>query len=229
MEFLSNEIFLITLTFLVFWGARCLQARTGWAVLNPVLVTIVLMICYLKVTGIDYTQYETGGRMIEFWLKPAIVALGVPLYVQWPHIKRQFMPVFISQLAGSGTGIISVVLLAKWCGASDAVIASLAPKSVTTPIAVEISSQLGGIPSLTAAIVVVVGLAGSMAGLKILTIGRISSPVARSLSMGTAAHVMGTSRVSEVGDKFGAYATVGLILNGILTALLAPPLLKILL
>lgn len=217
----------IALTFIVYYFAKILQERTGKIWLNPILITILIIIGVLKCTGHTYEEYSQSGKMIEFWLKPAIVALGVPLYTQLKAIRRQWAPVLTSQLCGCIAGILSAVFIAKVCGASHAVIASLAPKSVSTPIAVEISSKIGGIPSLTAAIVVLVGLLGAMIGLKVLQIGRIDSPVSRSLSMGTAAHVMGTSRVSVLGDKYGAYATVGLIINGILTAILAAPLLRI--
>lgn len=215
------------MTFVIYYGAKRLQEWSGKLWVNPILITILAIIGILKLTGYSYEEYSHSGRMIEFWLKPAIVALGVPLYSQLKAIRRQWIPVVMSQVAGCVAGILSAVFLAKICGASSDVIISLAPKSVSTPIAVEISSKLGGIPSLTAAIVVLVGLLGAILGLRVLEIGHIESPVARSLSMGTAAHVMGTNRVSELGDKYGAYATVGLILNGILTAILAGPLLRL--
>ncbi|MDE7408305.1 MAG: LrgB family protein, partial [Muribaculaceae bacterium] len=205
-----------------------LQNRLQSVIFNPVLVTIVVIIGFLKLTGLSYDTYARSGHMIEFWLKPAIVALGVPLYSQLRAIRRQFMPILVSQLAGGVTGVVSVVLLARLLGASDDVIISLAPKSVTSPIAIEITSQLGGIPALTGAIVVCVGLIGAIAGMKILYLGHISSPIAQGISMGTAAHVIGTSRITQLGERYGAYATVGLILNGVLTALLAQPLLSLL-
>ncbi|MCI9284435.1 MAG: LrgB family protein [Muribaculaceae bacterium] len=228
MEFIESNVFLIALTFGVYFGAQKLRDMTGWQVLHPVLVTIALLITFLKVTGLTYEAYSSSGRYIEFWLKPAIVALGLPLYTQLRSIRRQFMPIFMSQLAGCVTGIVSVVLIAKGMGASRDIIVSLAPKSVSTPIAIEITSQLGGIPSLTAAIVVLVGLLGAVCGLRVLTIGHINSPIAMGLSMGTAAHVIGTSRAQQLSDRYGAYATVGLILNGVLTSVLAGPLLTLL-
>ena len=192
--------------------------------LNPVLITILVIIGYLKLLGVTYDTYYDSGRMIEFWLKPAIVALGVPLYQQMKQIRRQFLPIFISQLAGCLAGIVSVVLIARWLGATREVVLSLAPKSVTTPIAIEVSQKIGGVASLTAAIVVCVGLLGAILGSKMMTMGRVDSPVARSLSMGTAAHVIGTSRASQFGQRHSAFATLGLILNGVLTALLAGPI-----
>lgn len=225
--FFNSEIFFITLTFVIFWGARTLQNRTGWVLLNPVLISIGVIIAYLKITGTDYSTYRESGKMIEFWLKPAIVALGVPLYTQLKSIRRQFLPIFLSQLAGCLTGLLSVTIIARLLGATPAIVASLAPKSVTTPIAVEVSATIGGIPPLTAAIVVCVGLIGSILGYRVLSLGHINSPIARSISMGTAAHVIGTNKVAELGERHGAYATLGLILNGVLTAAIAGPLIEL--
>lgn len=196
--------------------------------LNPILLAILALIGFLKLTGISYGTYSESASIIDFWLKPAIVALGVPLYLQLRSIRRQFLPVLISQLAGCLTGIVSVVFTAKWMGASDEVIISLAPKSVTTPIAMEVTGSLGGIPSLTAAIVVLVGLFGAICGFKILQVGRVKSPIAQSLSMGTASHAVGTSRAMEHGHIYGAYASLGLILNGLLTSVFTPLLLRLL-
>lgn len=219
---------MIALTFGVYFAAKRLQAYTGWVALNPILLAILFLIGFLKLTGISYETYAKSGSIIDFWLKPAIVALGVPLYLQLKSIRRQLMPVLISQLAGCFVGIVSVVLTAKWLGASDAVIISLAPKSVTTPIAMEVSESLQGIPSLTAAIVVIVGLFGAILGFKILQVGRVKSPIAQSISMGTASHAVGTSRAMEYGRTYGAYASLGLILNGLLTAIFTPILLSLL-
>lgn len=228
MEFLENKYLLLALTFGAFALFKELQKRTGWVLLNPILLTIALLILFLKLTGISYETYQEGGQLIEFWLKPAVVALGVPLYLQLEMIKKQLLPILLSQLVGCLVGIVSVVLVAKLLGATPDVICSLAPKSVTTPIAMEVSNTTGGIPSLTAAVVVLVGLFGAVFGFKILTLGRVKSPIAQGLSMGTASHAIGTSAAMEVSRKYGAYASLGLTLNGILTALLTPTILRLL-
>lgn len=226
MEFLENDFFLIALTFGVYYAAKRLQAYTGWVALNPILVAILVLIGFLKLTGLTYAHYAESASIIDFWLKPAIVALGVPLYLQLKNIRRQLIPLLVSQLVGCFVGIVSVVFTAKWLGASDEVIISLAPKSVTTPIAMEVTQSMGGIPSLTAAIVVLVGLFGAVFGFKLLQVGRVKSPIAQGLSMGTASHAVGTSRAMEYGRKYGAFASLGLILNGLLTALFTPLLLR---
>lgn len=226
MKFLENEFFLLALTFILFFYAKLLQKKTQILLLNPILVTIALLIIFLKTFNIEYETYNEGGRLIEFWLKPAVVALGVPLYLQLETIKKQFIPILLSQLAGSIIGVIAVVGLAKLFGASQKVILSLAPKSVTTPIAMEVTKSLGGIPSLTAAVVVCVGLLGAIIGFKTLKMMKVNSPIAQGLSIGTAAHAVGTSTAMDISKKYGAYASLGLTLNGILTAILTPIILK---
>ena len=228
MEFFENKFFLLAITFGFFFFSKLLQKKTGWVVLNPILLAIALLICFLKFTGVSYETYNEAGSLVEFWLKPAVVALGVPLYLQLRMIKKQLMPILVSQLVGCIVGLVSVTIIAKLMGASPAVIMSLAPKSVTTPIAMEVSKAAGGIPSLTAAVVVVVGLFGAICGFKILQVGHVGSPIAQGLSMGTASHEVGTSRAMEVSGKYGAYASLGLTLNGILTALLTPTILHLL-
>ena len=175
MEYLENKFFLLAFTFGVFFLSRVLQKKTGWVVLNPILLTIAVLILFLKFTGISYEIYNEGGHLIEFWLKPAVVALGVPLYLQLEMIKKQLLPIVISQLAGCLVGLVAVVVIAKLLGATPEIICSLAPKSVTTPIAMEVSKATGGIPSLTAAVVVVVGLFGAVFGFKVLRVGHVGS------------------------------------------------------
>lgn len=228
MSFLENEFFLLAITFGIFFFAKLLQKKTGVMLLNPILLTIAILILFLKMTNISYETYNKGGHLIEFWLKPAVVALGVPLYLQLETIKKQLLPILLSQLAGCIVGVVSVVLIAKWMGAPNEIILSLAPKSVTTPIAMEVTKTIGGIPSLTAAVVVCVGLLGAILGIKILKLSRIDSPMAQGLSLGTAAHAVGTSTAMDISSKYGAFASLGLTLNGIFTALLTPTILRLL-
>lgn len=228
MELLTNKYFLIALTFCIFVAAQILQKRTGIKLLNPILLSIVVLICLLMGLGIEYETYNEGGKYIDFWLKPAVVALGVPLYRQLESIKKQMLPLLIAEIAGCVIGIISVVLIAELLGASREVILSIAPKAVTTPIAMEISTATGGIPSLTAAVVVCTGIFGTMAGFSMARISRLRSQIATGLSIGTASHAVGTSAAMERSQRYGAYSSLGLTLNGLFTALLAPFILSVL-
>ena len=195
MLYLENKYFLIALTFVVYLCAQLLQRRTGLAFLNPILLTIVVLIVVLLGAGIDYETYEEGGSYIDFWLKPAVVALGVPLYRQLESIKKQLLPILVAELAGCIAGIVSVVVVAELFGASRDVIVSLAPKSVTTPIAMEVA---------------------------LMRITKVKSPIAQGLSIGTAAHAVGTSSAMDVGYRYGAFSSLGLTLNGLFTAMLSP-------
>ena len=217
MNYLENNFFLLAVTFGVFFLSKLLQKKTGIMLLNPILITIAVLIIFLKMAHIEYSTYNETGHLIEFWLKPAVVALGVPLYLQLETIKKQILPIILSQLAGCVVGVVSVVLIAKLMGASNEIIYSLAPKSVTTPIAMEVAKSLGGIPSLTAAVVV-----------RMMRLTGVQSPMAQGLSMGAAAHAVGTSAAMDVSRKYGAFASLALTLNGIFTALFTPTLLELL-
>ena len=221
-DIISNEYFMLALTFGVYYAAKVIQRRLKSVLFNPILVAVAVIIIFLLAADIPYETYHEGAKMIEFWLKPAVVALGVPLYLQLSSIRHQFLPILASQMTGCVAGIVSVVVIAKLLGASDAVIMSLASKSVTTPIAMEGTQVLGGIPSLTSAIVVITGLLGAVIGFKTLSVGHVHNPMALGLSMGAASHALGTSVAMDRDRIVGAYASLGLTLNGILTAVLTP-------
>lgn len=225
-EYLSNDYFLLTLTFGIYFISKLIRRYLRLAIFNPILVSIAFLIVFLKINDIDYETYQASGSKIDFWLKPAVVALGVPLYKQLSSIKQQIMPILMSQLVGCLTGISSVVVIAKMLGASNPVILSLASKSVTTPIAMEVTESVGGIPSLTATIVVCVGIFGAVAGFRILMLGKVGMTDSQGISLGTASHAVGTSAAMERSHECGAYASLGLTINGIFTAILTPYVLK---
>ena len=185
-------------------------------------MSIAFLIIFLRVADVDYEEYRVSGAKIDFWLKPAVVALGVPLYKQLSSIRQEILPILLSQLAGCVVGVVSVVGIARLMGASTDVVLSLAAKSVTTPIAMEVTESVGGIPALTATIVVFVGIFGAITGFRILRYGHIGMPSSQGISLGTASHAVGTSAAMERSMEHGAYASLGLTLNGIFTAILAP-------
>lgn len=221
-EYLSNDYFLLTLTFGVYFLAKLVRKLLGLPLFNPILVSIAFLIIFLRVADVDYEEYRVSGAKIDFWLKPAVVALGVPLYKQLSSIRQEILPILLSQLAGCVVGVVSVVGIARLMGASTDVVLSLAAKSVTTPIAMEVTESVGGIPALTATIVVFVGIFGAITGFRILRYGHIGMPSSQGISLGTASHAVGTSAAMERSMEHGAYASLGLTLNGIFTAILAP-------
>lgn len=226
-NFLQSEVFIVAFVFLAYFAGKQIQKRTRLILLNPILVAVIIIIVFLSAFKIDYKSFHEGSKLIEFFLKPAVVALGVPLYLQIEKIKKQAISILVSQLVGCVVGIVSVVVIAKLMGAPKEIIYSLAPKSVTTPIAIEVSKTIGGIPPLTASVVIVVGIFGAIFGYTIMKWTRVKNPVAQGLSMGTAAHAVGTSRSMEISPKFGAMSSIGLIVNGIFTAILTPYILEL--
>jgi predicted murein hydrolase (TIGR00659 family) len=226
-SFFQSEVFIVAFVFAAYFAGKQIQKRTNLILLNPILIAVVIIIAFLSVFKIDYASFHEGSKLIEFFLKPAVVALGVPLYQQLEKIKKQAIPILVSQLVGCITGIVAVVVIAKLMGAPKEIIYSLAPKSVTTPIAIEVSKTIGGIPPLTASVVIVVGIFGAIFGYTIMKWTRVKNPVAQGLSMGTAAHAVGTSRSMEISPTFGAMSSIGLIVNGIFTAILTPYILEL--
>ncbi|MBS1157551.1 MAG: yohK [Proteobacteria bacterium] len=221
----GNPAIPISLTIGAFWAAQVLQQRLKLMLLNPILMATAAIILLLQLAGIPYESYHEGAQYLEFLLKPAIVALGVPLYLQLEQIKKQAVLILLSQLVACVIGVVSAVLIARWLGASHAVAISLAPKSATTPIAIEVTRLMGGIPALSAIIVILTGIFGAVCGLTVLRWLAIKSPIARGLALGAAAHAVGTSHAMQLNRKLGAYSSLGLIVNGTLTGLLTPYLL----
>ena len=219
---LRMPVLMLFLTLAVYALAVQIRVRTGNVLCNPVLISTLVLMGYLKVFAIDYELYHDAAQFIDFWLKPA-----VPLYRNWDSIRSQWLPVVLSQLVGSVTGIVTGVYFAKWLGASRDVVLSLASKSVTNPIAIEITASIGGIPAITAATVIIAGLFGQMAGYKVLK-GALYMPSSVGMSLGTASHAMGIAASLEYGRRMAAYAGLGLTLNGVLTAVLVPILIPLL-
>jgi predicted murein hydrolase (TIGR00659 family) len=217
----------VAATLALYAGARALYRRVKFFLLNPVLVSVAVLIAALKLARVDYETYMRGGQFIHFFLAPAVVALGVPLYRQLEQLKRRSLPILASTSLGSVTGILSATLPTGLLGASPAVIRSLAPKSVTTPIAIGIAEVLGGLPSLTAAVVIATGILGAVLGPPFLRLLGVRSPVAFGLAMGAASHGIGTARALEEGDLEGASSGLAIGLNGVLTAVLAPWLVRL--
>lgn len=226
-EILRQPSILLFLTLAAYALAIIIRKRTGNILFNPVLISTVALIAYLKILNIDYARYHNAAQFIDFWLKPAVVVLAVPLYQNRRKIFNQWLPVIVSQLAGSVTGIVTGMYFAKWLGAGRDVVLSLASKSVTNPIAIEITRSIGGIPAITAATVIIAGLVGQIAGYKMLK-NTVVMPSSVGMSLGTASHAMSIAASLERSRRMAAYAGLGLTLNGVLTALIAPLIIPVL-
>ena len=219
----------IVITLFVYAAARVAYDRTRLAVLNPAIVAIAAVILILLVTRTPYGQYERGGRFIGFWLGPAVVALGVPLAQQLERVRRNLSAISLALVAGAITGIVLAVMVAHVMGASPVIVRSLAPRSITTPIAIAVSARLGGIPALSAVVSIVSGALGGFVGVGLLRATGVRSRLATGLALGAAAHGLGTARAADEGAVEGGAAGLAMGAMGILTALLAPLIVTIVL
>ncbi|MDO5384140.1 MAG: LrgB family protein, partial [Rikenellaceae bacterium] len=194
----------------------------------PIFVSIVVLIAFLRLSGIEYEHYMRQTQVIDFLLGLSVVALGYILHDQIYNIRGNVISIVVAILVGSAVGIVSVALIARWMGAEPAVVASLEPKSVTTAIALSVSANSGGIPALTSVAVIVVGVFGGIVGPWVLRRVGVESRIAKGLAMGAAAHALGTARAMELGAVEGAISGLAIGLMGLATAILVPILGKIL-
>ena len=213
----------LTATLLAWLGALRLQRACGrHALANPVLFAVALLAAGLLLTGIDYRSYFEGAQFVHFLLGPATVALAVPLYRQWPVVRRAAGVAAVSVIAGGVFAAGVGVAIALALRAAPEVVASLAPRSVTTPVAMGIAERIGGLPSLTAALVICSGITGAALGPLVLDWARVRDMRARGLAIGTAAHGIGTARALSVSAAAGAFSGLAMGLNALATALLLP-------
>ena len=225
-DFFQLPVFGIFITLLAFFIAGKIRGKWNYVLLNPVLLSIVFIILFLLVLNIDFEDYNRGGQYLSFFLGPAVVALGVFFYEKYEEIKKNMKPFLLAVAAGGITGIVSIILLLMLFRVPEVIINSLAAKSVTTPIAIEISRVSGGIPEITAGIVIAVGIFGNAFGPFILRFFQIKNKAAIGAALGTAAHGIGTARAFQEGNLAGVYSGLAMCVNGIITALLAPYLLQ---
>jgi predicted murein hydrolase (TIGR00659 family) len=190
--------------------------------LNPVLLSLVLIVVILSATGTSYDTYFDGAQFVHFLLGPATVALAIPLFRQFDRVRRSAAAVIVSIVTGSVTAASSAVVIAWLLDGSRQTLISLAPKSVTAPVAMGIAEQLGGLPSLTAVLVISTGILGAILGPYVLDLLGIEDPAARGLAMGTASHGIGTARAMQVSEVAGAFAGLAMGLNALATAVLLP-------
>lgn len=221
-SFLSSDLFLLTLTVGLYCLGGMIYRRTRLPLLHPVLLTFVAVIVFLRCAGIGYERYRDATGILNFALGMSVVALGYLLYEQLERLRGSLFPVGMATLAGCVVGVLSVVYIAMAFGAGREILTSIAPKSVTVPIAVAISEPLGGVVSVTSVVVFLVGIFGSIVGPRLLRRCGIRNPLARGLALGSAAHGIGTARAIELGAVEGALSGLAMALMGIVTALLVP-------
>lgn len=225
----TSPLLWLTLTLAVYLAGQWLFRRSGGrAIFNPVALAIALLVLLLLLTGTPYSTYFTGAQFIHFLLGPATVALAVPLYLHWERVRQLALPILAGLLVGSLTAILSAIGIAEVLGGSPRTLLSLAPKSVTTPVAMGIAEKIGGLPSLTAVLVILTGVIGAVAAPALLDWLRIRDNAVKGLAIGVAAHGIGTARALQISSLAGAFAGLAIGLNALLTALLVPLIVRLL-
>ena len=220
-ELTANPMFPIALSLCVYEGFRILQRKTKVSALNPLLLSIAFIILFLKIFSIPLEDYNSGGAVISMFLAPATASLALSIYREFDLLKKHWLPILVSCFVGSVTSMLSVCVLCRLFGFNEHLTASLIPKSVTTPIAIEISSQLSGIPSITVAAVVITGILGAVISPLLIKMSTVKDPAAAGVSIGTCSHAVGTSKAVELGEIEGAMSGISIGISGIITVILA--------
>ncbi|GGF97554.1 hypothetical protein GCM10010912_47840 [Paenibacillus albidus] len=215
------------LTIAVYLLAKRVYSSRGKMYTSPLIITPLLIISFLLMTGIPYDSYNAGGKWLTDLLQPATIAFAIPLHKNFKVLKKHAAEIAAGVLSGTVTAVISSMLLAKWLHLSSDLATSLVPRSVTTPIAMSISQSIGGVPSITAVFVILTGVLGTMMGPSVLRLFRIDNEIARGVSLGTAAHGTGTSKAFELSSLTGTISSIAMILTALLTIGVAPALLAV--
>ncbi len=225
----ASPLFWLSVTVVVFLAADHVALACGrHPLVNPVLVSLLAIGVLLKLTGTPYRTYFDGAQFVHFLLGPATVALGVPLWRNRAVVVREIVPMAAALVVGSIVAIVSAVGVARVLGAPGQVVASLAPKSVTAPVAMAISETVGGLPSLTAGLVIITGIVGAIMVTPTMNALRIRDWAARGFAVGLASHGIGTARAFTVHPIAGVFAGIGMGLNAVVTAILVPLLMTLL-
>lgn len=215
-------VFTILITIIAYFISRKIFIKTQSPLVNPVLLSTTAVILILHYSGITFEEYKPGKEIMTFLLGPATVALAVPLYLNRHVLAKSFVPILVGITCGAIATLTTAVLLAKLSGLDPLIVTSIAPKSITAPIAIEIALITGGNPAIAVAFVVFTGTLGSVIGASVLSFCKVTSPVARGLAMGVAAHGQGTATILQEGQTQGAMAGVAMGLSAIFVSFIAP-------
>ncbi|WP_413730016.1 CidB/LrgB family autolysis modulator [Sodalis sp. RH22] len=219
----------LPLTLGVFYLVRQLAIRLRNPLFNPLLISMVVLIALLVLTGIPYPRYFKGSEVLNSLLQPAVVALAFPLYEQLHQIRMRWKSIISICFLGSIVAMLTGTWLALKLGATPAIAASIMPKSVTTPIAMAVSGSIGGIPAISAVCVIFVGILGAVFGHTLMDAMCIHNRAARGMAIGSASHALGTARCAELDYVEGAFSSLALVICGIITSLMAPLLFPLML
>lgn len=217
-EFMENSAYAgMVLTLVAYAAGVWCKKKTKMGIFNPILVGTVLIILFLQASDVEYATYETGAKYISYLLTPATVALAIPLYRQLELLKKNMKAILIGSIAGVLMSLGSVLGLSILFGLSHKEYVTLLPKSITTAIGMGISEELGGIVTITVAVIVVTGILGNMIAESLLKLARVEDPLAKGLAIGTSSHALGTAKAIEIGEIEGAMSGLAIAVSGLLT------------
>lgn len=218
----SSAYFGFFITLFGYWVSIQIAKRMRSTLCNPLLLTIIFIIAFLKLADISYASYDNGAKYINYFLTPSTVCLAVPLYRQLKLLKEYAGAILISIMSGTAACAIMIFGLAKLFLLENSIYASLVPKSITTAIALGMSEELGGLSAVTVMAVFVTGILGAVIANTVFKIFKIEDPVAQGLAMGTASHAIGTSKALELGEIQAAMSSLAIAVTGILTVIVGP-------
>jgi len=219
---ISSPVFGILVSLIAFEVGLLIYRKTRITIFNPLLIAIGIIIFLLSKLNIKYEDFNMGRQYISFFLYPATVALALPVYKKRAILKADFKCIIVSNLIGQLIGIITILGLSKMFGLSDILTKSLVPKSITTPIGMAVSLQLGGIPSITVAAIILTGIFGSVVSPLLIRLIKKKDKVAAGLAIGAASHAVGTAKALEIGEVEGSMSSISMVISGIITVFLAP-------
>lgn len=219
-EFVGNSVFFgVFMTLATYEIGMLLKKKTKSALCNPMLISIVAIILFLLTFRIDYTVYNEGAHYISYLLTPATVALAVPLYEQFSKLKENAAAIMAGLAAGVLTSLCSILVMAKLAGLNHELYVTMLPKSITTAIGMGVSEELGGVVTITIAVIVITGIVGNVFAEIICKLFHITEPVAKGIAIGSASHALGTAKAMEIGEVEGAMSSLSIAVAGILTVI----------
>ncbi|MDP4146129.1 MAG: LrgB family protein [Bacillota bacterium] len=226
-DIISSPVFGVLTSLIAYEIGVLIKQKLKLSIFNPLLISIIILIIFFTKFHIKYSDYNNGGQVISFFLAPATIALALPLYKKFALFKENALPILAGILCGAISGIVCVIGLAKLFKLSNILTISLIPKSITTPIGMALSKQLGGLPSVTVVAIIVTGIFGSIIGPFLYKILKINDKVALGIALGSASHAVGTAKAMEIGETEGAMSSITIVIAGIITVLLAPVMWKL--
>lgn len=225
-DVLKTPIFGIVATIIFFNIGAYIQKKTKMAIFNPLLIAILGIIAFLKVSNISYDSYKLGGDTINFFLAPVTIVLAVPLYKQYDLLKKHFYEIMIGITTGVVVSFVSIVIISKLTKSDILIMNSLLGKSITTPMGISLTSTLGGIESVTIVAIILTGIIGGIIAAPIFKIINTKHPVSKGIALGTASHALGTTKALELGEVEGAMSGLAIGISGTITVILIPILIN---